>query len=357
MNNEFFNHKKTDAIKWIVTFALISVLIIGMIASLVIGINNGKTMGTPPKQTESGMVVTPDETNNAVKLAVTPLAADNNASPQAEKSYTITATILPASALQKANWSVAWKTPASSWATGKTVTDYVTVTPSEENLLTATLSCIKSFSEQIILTASATANTDKTATCTVDYQQRLVVNSLSLGGTALSTDTGNFIARISKTYTTDLDYFFSDGTIPYLGKGSDGYSEFIAGGLVFTDEFIAAYNANRGSLSELKRKMTRANLSTDVVHARQFEFTDGAYGGTVFYELLGYFNDANMAVLRTAVNSVGEGNVFKIGVFKTTSALDTSYVECDTWYKVGLAKDSVYMATESIGVDNSGFVF
>lgn len=357
MNNEFNNHKKSDAIKWIVLFVLVAVLLVGMLASLIIGINNGKNTTTPPNHPESGMLVTPDETNGAVKLSVAPLSANGGINQLSETSYTITATILPASALQKANWSVAWKDSGSSWATGKTVTEYVTVTPSEENLLTATLSCVKAFSEQVILTASAAANTDKTATCTVDYQQRLVVNSLSLGGTALSTDTGNFIARISKTYTTDLDYAFSDGTIPYLGKGSDGYSEFIAGGLAFTDEFIAAYNENRGSLSELKRKMNRANLSTDVVHARQFEFTDGAYGGSVFYDLLGYFNDTNMAVLRSAVNTVGEGNVFKLGIFKTTSAIDTSYVECDVWYKVGLAQDSVYMATESIGTDNSGFVF
>lgn len=356
MNNEFNNHKKSDAIKWIIVFVLVAVLLVGTVASLVIGINNGKNTTTPPKQTESGMLVTPDVTNSAVKLSVTPLAADNSASPLAEKSYTITATILPASALQKANWSVAWKDSGSSWATGKTVTEYVTVTPSEENSLTATLSCIKSFSEQVILTASAAANTDKTASCTLDYQQRLVVNSLSLGGTALSTDTGNFKAQYGKTHLLEIDYTLTDGTIAYLGK-VDEYNEFICAGIAFTDEFITAYNAGNGSLDELTRKMARANVSSEYEHTRQIEFSDSPYGNTVFYGIFGYFNDAKMAAFRAAVNTVGDGNVFKIGIFKTESAITNTYVDCNTWYKLGVSTDTLFMATESVGLDNSGFVF
>lgn len=356
MNNEFFNHKKSNAIKWIVVFVLVAVLLVGTVVSLVIGINNGKKTETPPIH-NGGMLVTPDKTNGAVSLAVSPLSANGGISQLSENSYTVTATILPASALQKANWSVSWKDGSSSWATGKTVTDYVTVTPSEENSLTATLSCVKAFSEQVILTASAAANADKAATCTVDYQQRLVVNSLSLGGTALSTDTGNFKAQIGKTHKYAIDYTLTDGTIAYLGKGSDGYNEFICGGLAFTDEFIAAYNENKGSLPELKRKMNRANLSSGVAHTFEAEFTDGAYGNTVFYTLLGYFSDENMAAMRAAVGAVGESNVFKVGIFKTTSAIDTAFVECDTWYKVGLDLNTIYMATESVGMDNSGVIF
>ena len=35
MNNEFYEHKKSDAVKWIIVFVLIGVLFAGMIASLV----------------------------------------------------------------------------------------------------------------------------------------------------------------------------------------------------------------------------------------------------------------------------------------------------------------------------------
>ena len=77
-------------------------------------------------------------------------------SSQAETtSYTVTATIEPAGALQKADWSLAWANGSSSWASGKTVTDYVTVSTSEGGGLTATVTLVKPFSEQIILTAAA----------------------------------------------------------------------------------------------------------------------------------------------------------------------------------------------------------
>ena len=45
MNNEFYEHKKSDAVKWIIVFVLIGVLFAGMIASLV--------MSAPDKTEES----------------------------------------------------------------------------------------------------------------------------------------------------------------------------------------------------------------------------------------------------------------------------------------------------------------
>ena len=49
MNNEFYEHKKSDAVKWIIVFVLIGVLFAGMIASLV--------MSAPDKteETEGGV--------------------------------------------------------------------------------------------------------------------------------------------------------------------------------------------------------------------------------------------------------------------------------------------------------------
>ena len=56
--------------------------------------------------------------------------ADYGVSALAETAGTITATVLPSNATDKSlDWSVAWKNASSSWATGKTVTDYFTVTP------------------------------------------------------------------------------------------------------------------------------------------------------------------------------------------------------------------------------------
>ena len=95
-------------------------------------------------------------------------------SPMAETAYTLTATITPATAVNKnVDWSVAWANASSSWASGKTVTDYVTVTPSSSGSLTATVECKQAFGEQIIVTCTSQQNAEAKASCTVDYEEKI----------------------------------------------------------------------------------------------------------------------------------------------------------------------------------------
>ena len=184
------------------------------------------------------------------------------------------------------------------------------------------------------------------------------MNSLKLGGGTLSTDSCGFKAQVDETHSMEIDYTYSEGTIPYLGEGDDGYDEFICAGIAFTDEFMTAYNNANGSGEDLTKRMKRVNVSSEYAHTREVEFTDGSYGNTVFYLLLdGYLSDDKIAAMRTAIGEVGEENVFKVGIFKTTNAISSVYVECDTWYKLGLDLNTVYMATENISVNQSGVVF
>lgn len=359
MNSEFYEHKRSDTVKWVLT--LIAFIVVGVLLAGILAGWFDKNEEVPVEQTEQtaavdgGMSIMPTSATG-VRLMMAQAAAE--VSPLAETSYTIKATIEPASARQNANWSVAWANGSSAWATGKTVTDYVTITPTEEGSLTATLACVKPFSEQVILTVSAMGNADKTATCTVDYQQRFTVNSLKLGGSELSTTSCGFKAQVDKTHRMEIDYSYSEGTIPYLGTGEDSYNEFICAGIAFTDEFMAAYNKANGSGEDLTKRMKRVNVSSEHELTRDVEFTDGAYGNTVFYMLLdGYLTDEVIAAMRTAIAEVGEENVFKVGIFKTTNAISSVYVECDTWYKLGLDLNTVYMATENITVNESGVVF
>lgn len=110
--------------------------------------------------------------NMTFKSAKT-LATGADAQNEEYASVTLTATVTPSWATQDLSWSVAFNNPASEWATGKTVTDYVTVTP-EETTLTATVQCLQPFGEQIIVTVSADEFDDVSATCTVDFQRRLL---------------------------------------------------------------------------------------------------------------------------------------------------------------------------------------
>lgn len=95
-------------------------------------------------------------------------------SPLAESAIMLTAAVTPANATYKqVDWGVRWKNASSAWASGKTVTDYVTVATATDGAGTATVSCLKAFGEQIEVVATARDNTTKTATCTVDYRKRI----------------------------------------------------------------------------------------------------------------------------------------------------------------------------------------
>ncbi len=86
-------------------------------------------------------------------------------------TYTLTATVQPDDATDKAvSWDIAWNDPNSSWASGKAVSNYVTLS-SNENTATVTLKA--AFGERAIITVSSESDPDVTATCTVDYIERL----------------------------------------------------------------------------------------------------------------------------------------------------------------------------------------
>ena len=107
--------------------------------------------------------------------------ADYDISPMAESAIQLTATLQPQTATNKeVDWSIAFANNSSSWATGKTVTDYVTVTPTSDGALTANVECLQAFGEQIIITVTSRDEAHATGTCTVDYQQKYIGTSSSI---------------------------------------------------------------------------------------------------------------------------------------------------------------------------------
>ncbi len=89
-------------------------------------------------------------------------------------SVTIQASIKPDNATNKnVSWSVSFVNPSSAWANGKTVTDYVTVTPQSTGSNIATVECLKPFGEQIKITVTSESNANAKAECIVDFAQRI----------------------------------------------------------------------------------------------------------------------------------------------------------------------------------------
>lgn len=153
-----------------------------------------------------GEVSTEAGVSHGIKLAAVKLASseyeDYGVSPLAETAYTLTATITPADAANKAvDWTIAFKNASSTWATGKTVTEYATVTPSSDGALTAVVENVAAFGEQIVVKATSRDNTDAYATCTVEYLQRTTGYTLTLDGKTYST-TGATTNSATPTFAT-----------------------------------------------------------------------------------------------------------------------------------------------------------
>ena len=159
-----------------------------------------------PENSGGGEVSTEAGVSHGIKLAAVKLASSKydeyGVSPLAETAYTLTATITPADAANKAvDWTIAFKNASSTWATGKTVTEYATVTPSSDGALTAVVENVAAFGEQIVVKATSRDNTDAYATCMVEYLQRTTGYTLTLDGKTYST-TGTTTNSATPTFAT-----------------------------------------------------------------------------------------------------------------------------------------------------------
>ena len=163
-----------------VAFVVMAAIVLGMVAAL----TNGSTGGY--NTTENGGMIMGESEGNGVALTSSVIApedyAANGVSALAESAYTVTATITPSNAVDKTvDWSVSWVNAESEFATGKTVTDYVTVTPESDGALTATVECKQAFGEQIVLTVSSRVVSGVSATCNIDYSKRITLVNYSYG--------------------------------------------------------------------------------------------------------------------------------------------------------------------------------
>ena len=167
------------------------------------------------EETEGGMQVSTSEESGirlmSAKLRNTDYAA-YGITRGADSAYTITATVNPTYATNTAlNWTVNWVNPSSEWATGKKVTDYVTLSASS-NTHKATVTCLKAFGEQIKIRAVAQSNANASAECLVDYSQKIT------GGYFRVTSNPNSAGNFFVCNLTDTTGYMLDTTYDYQGS-------------------------------------------------------------------------------------------------------------------------------------------
>ena len=127
---------KSKKILW----AAVSLLIVALLACTVLLVQyiNKPTQvpeASAPAVDENGNELDGDTVHKMPKAMLFTRAA--------EEGVTVNATVKPETATNKqVDWAVSFVNPESEWATGKTVTDYVTVTPTADGSTTATVKCL-----------------------------------------------------------------------------------------------------------------------------------------------------------------------------------------------------------------------
>lgn len=250
MKNELQKHKKSDGFKWFCTLLAVLMLAVAVTAAITQGFKNWNPYGwfdkkeeqPLPEENGGGPVI--DESGNEMnggevhempkQMTFRSVAALDGES--AYDSVTLHATVKPDDAEDKRiTWVAIFKNPESAWATGKTVTDYVTVTPQSEGSSVATVKCLQPFGEQIEILAGLTWLSDKfygmsieeiykasefesalgsmIVGCSVDFAKRVTSASVDLSGGEKSMTVDAF----ANSVTCPFSLYFEFG-------GEDTYS-------------------------------------------------------------------------------------------------------------------------------------
>ncbi len=178
----------------VVAILLVLALAGGWIAQSVVSKQKEPVYNQAADNAKDGMQVELENNDSGIQFASARIATEDygkyGVSALAESAYTLNATITPENAPNKnLTWVLSFANPSSSWANGKTPTDYVTVSSSG---LRAILSCKKAFGEPIVVTATSDANNTKSATCRLNYKQKITDVTFSFGTMTYSPMDGNF---------------------------------------------------------------------------------------------------------------------------------------------------------------------
>lgn len=175
-NNELRMHKAADAIKWIVVFVLIFVIIgaVILLALQVGGVHDFfkkddvSAEQTEDEESEGGLSLSPENIQDfsngkafALTASVMPIAATGN-------TYTLTVTTDTGEVVNLV-WSVAWENPSSTWATGKNVSDYITLSTLSKSDMSETVTCLQPFGERAVVSVHADYDERVKASATFDY--------------------------------------------------------------------------------------------------------------------------------------------------------------------------------------------
>jgi hypothetical protein len=261
--------------------------------------------------------------------------------------YLITATIKPAEAVYKScSWSCEFVNPDSTWATGKTASDYLLV---EGGGLNCRISCNTPFGEQInlIFTVENYDGTTVTAVSTVDYAKRISDASFNFSGAYACPTTGD----AGEYYNLAFSNVRSDTLC---------YKDYVA---ALTDEQKASATTSSGGNYLITMGISPSYLYTTAGTVSD-TLTTSSYGTTMTYNLT--LTDAAIAKLKSVFGDYFDNNYpydVSSGCIEMTQVIEKVFYNYDVkqgrsddfYYQVYTAFNDLYTAnTEAFTLTVTG---
>lgn len=233
----------TKAIKRVIAGISAAAIVAGAaVGGWAIGVNSNRSDNT--FDPANGGLIIDNSEGNGVSIVSTEISAEDYAeygvNALADSASTLTATVTPADAINNTfTWTVAWQDSGDSWASGKSVNDYIQLSSSTSTSGQAiTVTCLKDFGEQIVVTATNSEDSGLSASCVCEYQTRLLDIEFNLndgrGWYSPTGDSGDFdefnTAYGSETtagtdniitlpnYDTDSPDWYNDLTVNIYGR-------------------------------------------------------------------------------------------------------------------------------------------
>lgn len=299
---------------------------------------------------------------NGMLLSTGMAAADEDGN----MSQLFTATITPLNATNKeVNWAIAFKNPDSEWATGKNIDDYVTVTPTSDGALTATVTCKAAFGEQIELTVTSRSNPGAYAVASIDYAKRLQSASVTVSGDENYIFDASSSAVTIKLFGLEQVKKFTLGTIAYVPEPTDSQSVSaktfarnlgtmspedssvtVSYRIVASDELKAAYAGTASGSVEISAP-TEYTILEALFNVDLYVYKSNTSGkGCQYYELTSSWNNISAALRNLS------GHAFTLYV----KASD-SYSEIETAYTVSIDKSNLTTSVSSVALSQGSIIF
>lgn len=384
--SDLYNHVRSDKVKWVLTlFAFIVVAV--MLAGIICGWFEKKEETEEQSHEtamDGGMVVGNAQNGGVALMSARIMSAeyeDYGVNALADKAYTLTATIEPSDATNKAvTYTAAWKNANSTWAKGKDVADYVTVQQASEGSLNATVTCLQAFGEQVIITCTVTDNIDLQATCTVDYLRKplganlnITVTGAHSGSAEWNFNYANQNASVDFPLLKNVSSFDQDWVFGWCNVSPSGGTG-TCGNYDFSEVYSDTYTIDNSVSGMTSWDVCITQEYYDVLDSLGFSLTcqseeytgqvgkDGGLSvGNLIYNFwaTGTFSTYQEYVdLRTALKPLAGKTMFRIRYYFVSTAdddLESGYTQT---YNVSFSSSSfANILADGVSLDNSSIIF